>query len=500
MAKKSKSLFIIFGSQLFDPKFLQNHSDHQFYMAECFELCTYYKFHKQKIAFFLSSMRHYAQELRELQFSLHYTHLEETMPSQKYVDLLRDFLINASPETLTCFEIEDKFMEQEIKKLSQEFKIPLTFLRSPQFVVTRQKFKDYLVTTKKPFMKTFYEQQRKDFGILMTDAKVPVGGKFSFDEDNRLRWPEKESAPSIPTTEFDNIDHEVFKLVEKHFANHPGQLESSWIPTTRKQAQLWLKDFCKSRLEQFGPYEDAITPKEDFLFHSALSPLMNIGFLTAADVIKYALKTAETQSIPLNSLEGFIRQVIGWREFVRGIYQNYSEVEEKENFFHHHNKLNANWYSGTTGCAPLDDAIKKAQRLAYNHHIERLMVICNIMNLTQIHPQEVHRWFMEMYADSSDWVMGPNVYGMGLFSDGGIFATKPYICGSNYLLKMSSYKKADWCEEIDGLYWRFIDNHQDYFRKNYRLNMMVKSLEKMPAEKKGRLFKAANEFTRRNTQ
>lgn len=466
-------------------------------MAETHDLCTYYKFHKHKIAFFLSSMRHFKIEMEEVGYKVLYHQLNPTPVS--YIDLLRRTLKEKKITEVFHFEIEDKFMELQIHELCQELDIQQTVIRNPQFLVTRENFKNYLKTQKKPFMKTFYEFQRKEFQILMDQNGSPLGGQFSYDEDNRLKWPEKEQAPPMPTFNSDDIDREVFRLVETFFPEHPGSLETYWIPTSRKIAYQWLIDFCKNRLERFGPYEDAISRNEDFLFHSALSPLINIGLLTAADVIQQSLKASERQEIPLNSLEGFIRQVLGWREFVRGIYQNYSEHEEKTNFFNHQRKLNMNWYQGATGCPPLDDAIKKAIRLSYNHHIERLMVICNIMNLTQIHPQEVHRWFMEIYSDSSDWVMGPNVYGMGLFSDGGVFATKPYICGSNYLLKMSSYKKDSWCEEIDGLYWGFIGRNSEFLRKNYRLSMMVKTYEKMDSEKKGRLNKAAQAFTSRNT-
>ena len=185
---------------------------------------------------------------------------------------------------------------------------------------------------------------------------------------------------------------------------------------------------------------------------------------------------------------------MGWREFVRGVYQNFSDVQESKNFFNHHSLLTSHWYEGTTGLPPVDDAIMKAQDFGYRHHIERLMILSNIMLLCEFHPQEVHRWFMEMFVDSADWVMGPNVYGMGQFSDGGVFATKPYISGSNYILKMSDYKKGEWCDVWDGLFWRFIGKHRDFFAKQYRLSFMVVTLDKMEAKKKTRLLAAAEEF------
>tara|TARA_Y100000591_G_C21633046_1_gene593814 strand:- start:90 stop:770 length:681 start_codon:yes stop_codon:yes gene_type:complete len=221
---------------------------------------------------------------------------------------------------------------------------------------------------------------------------------------------------------------------------------------------------------------------------------MNIGLITAEEIINKVLKAHQKDNFPLNSLEGFIRQVIGWREFIRGIYQNYDKEESSTNFWNHKRKLRKCWYDGTTGILPVDDAIKKVQRLGYNHHIERLMVLSNFMLLCEINPKDVYKWFMEMYVDSSEWVMGPNVYGMGQFSDGGIFATKPYISGSNYILKMSDYKKGDWCKVWDGLYWNFINKKKKFYQKNARSAFMVNTLDRMESGKRKSHFEIANQF------
>ncbi|MDX1563168.1 MAG: FAD-binding domain-containing protein, partial [Gammaproteobacteria bacterium] len=202
----------------------------------------------------------------------------------------------------------------------------------------------------------------------------------------------------------------------------------------------------------------------------------------------------------LNSLEGFVRQLIGWREFVRGVYREHGETQTNANFFGHDHELTDAWYDGTTGLPPLDDAIRKANRLGWDHHIVRLMVVGNVMNLAGIAPQAAHRWFMEMYVDSAEWVMGPNVYGMALFSDGGIFATKPYICGSNYWLKMSDYSRGDWCDVIDGLYWRFIDRHRDTLTSNPRLAMMPAMLDRLDDSRRDKIFSAADDFIERHTR
>ncbi|MEM9328729.1 MAG: FAD-binding domain-containing protein, partial [Bacteroidota bacterium] len=252
--------------------------------------------------------------------------------------------------------------------------------------------------------------------------------------------------------------------------------------------------FLKERFDQFGPYEDAIDQQGVFLFHSVLSPYMNMGLLTPEEVVQRALAHYQQQKTHFASVEGFVRQIIGWREFLRGIYHQYHD-DLYANFFRHERRMKDCWYEGTTGIPPLDDSIHKAQNYGYTHHIERLMVLGNIMLLCELHPDEVYRWFMEMYVDSADWVMAPNVYGMSQFADGGIFATKPYIGGSNYILKMSNYsKKGDWPDTINGLYWRFIDRNRELFSKNPRMSMMTRTLDKMNSEKKEKIFGLAEAF------
>ena len=288
-------------------------------------------------------------------------------------------------------------------------------------------------------MKTFYEQQRRKLNLLIENNQ-PIGGKFSFDKENRKKTPKDLILPNIPKGTNSLYLEEVKKLVTKKFSDHIGDIDHCWFPTSRKEAHDWCNNFIEHRLNLFGDYEDAIDTRCDFLFHSAMSPIINCGLITPLEIIDKVRKVQD--KIPLNSLEGFIRQIIGWREFIRGIYQNYDHIQEKSNFFNHTNQLTSAWYSGSTTIIPLDHAIQQVMKLGYTHHINRLMVIGNMMLMCKIHPKESYRWFMECFIDSSDWVMGPNVYGMSQFSDGGIFATKPYLCGSNYIRKMSHFKKA----------------------------------------------------------
>lgn len=492
---------LILGNQLFHPKGLQklwessgpkNSPRPLVFMREDRELCTHFRYHKHKIIFFLAAMRNYAEELRAHGFEVHYQKLD-TQDTRSFEIALGEFIQTLSIQSLITFEIEDKFLEQRLLKWAKDHQHPFQIWESPLFLTSRSDFKDYLQKYKKPFMKTFYEGQRKKLKILVTEDLKPLGGQWSFDEENRKPLPKNLKPPGLPEVHTNPLQKEVLSLVDRFFSDHPGESKDFWLPTTRAEAQNWFQDFLEKRFAQFGPYEDALSNDEPFLFHSVLAPLLNVGLLTPRRLLQDTLRFAEKNSIPLNSLEGFVRQVMGWREFIRGIYQNYSEHQDSSNHWNHQRALNDLWYRGETGIPPLDGVLQKTRRYGYAHHIERLMILGNLMLLLEVHPQEAHRWFMEMFVDSSDWVMGPNVYGMALFSDGGVFATKPYICGSNYYKKMGGpYPKGPWQDEVDGLYWSFIYKHKTFFSSNPRLGMMVRMLDKMSSDRKDLLFKAAD--------
>lgn len=507
------NLILILGNQLFPiqnfkanikTSHIKPESVH-FFMREDYELCTYYQFHKHKIIFFLASMRTYSHELKQSQFNVHYEELDlkNKIGSKKisYEESLLKYIKDHKIQKVYFYEIEDKFFEKRIIQALKTFNIDFEIWPSEMFLTKRQSFQDYLKKSKKPFMKSFYEQQRKTLKILIDKDQQPTGGKWSFDSENRLALPTKIQPPEIELIRPSEITQKVQSEVSTLFNDHPGESENFWLPTSRSEALKWLDQFLDERLQQFGPYEDAIPQHSDFVFHSVLSPFLNIGLLTPQDIVQQTLKVAQKKSLPIASVEGFIRQIIGWREFVRGIYQNFSDKQDTSNFFKHKKKLTSHWYTGNTGIAPLDHSIRKTIKYGYAHHIERLMVIGSLMLLLEIEPTEAHKWFMEMYIDSSDWVMGPNVYGMALFSDGGIFATKPYFCGSNYYRKMGGYKSTEaWCDAVDGLYWGFIEKHKEYFLKNPRLSMMVRTVEKMDAAKKKKIFLAAEKLRSKITK
>jgi deoxyribodipyrimidine photolyase-related protein len=282
--------------------------------------------------------------------------------------------------------------------------------------------------------------------------------------------------------------------VSLKFHGHPGETSRFLYPVTHDAAQSWLKDFLTHRLGHFGDYQDAISAREPYLFHSLLSPLLNIGLLTPQQVLEATLAFAKEHPVPLNSLEGFVRQVLGWREYVRAVYLLAGEQQRAGNFWKHHRDLPGAFYTANISIPPVDTIIRRLLATAYAHHIERLMVLGNFMLLAEIDPGAVYRWFMEMFIDAYDWVMVPNIFGMSQFADGGLIMTKPYVSSSHYLLKMSDYPAGPWCDIWDGLFWRFIEKHRDYFQKNPRLKPLVRILNRMPTDRLRELIGSAEEF------
>ena len=493
-------LIVILGNQLFDPAHLARYRGMPVYLSEDLGLCTYVRHHQQKLVLFLSAMRHYAQELEAAGFEVIYRRLDDGRVNQQqsYVERLLGVLRRENLHRVIHFEIEDRQFEAVFQQGLDDARVAREVLPSPMFLTSRQELARYFDAAKKPFMARFYQGQRRRLDLLM-EAGKPRGGRWSFDTDNRKALPRDHQPPEMRWFAPDGITTEVIELVEQRFADHPGRAADFAWPVTRAQAHEALQAFISERLCHFGDYEDAISRRSPTLYHSLLTPPLNLGLLEPGELVEAALAADQAAPVGLNNLEGWVRQVIGWREFIRGIDRHHGERQASSNFFGHQRQLTDAWYQGETGIPPLDDAIKGAQARGWNHHIERLMVIGNLMNLAEIAPGQAYRWFMEMYVDSSDWVMGPNVYGMALFSDGGIFATKPYICGANYLRKMSDYPAGNWCDVVDGLYWRFVDKNHRFLSGNPRLNMMLATLGRMDAGRRGRIFTAAEAFLARHT-
>ena len=344
-------MLVILGNQLFAPQHLQAASERPVFMAEDLGLCTYEKHHQQKIVLFLAAMRAYADELRAAGYTAHYE-LLDTDDARSYEDKLADSMMSAGATELVHFEIEDKAMEQRLIAFAKKNKIERTELPSPMFTCTRDEFREFAAGKTRLLMGDFYKRQRRRLDVLIDKDGEPMGGRWSFDADNRKKLPRNITPPDMPWLEPTGHVNDVIAIVEQAFADHPGRASEFCWPTTREQARAWLDDFIANRLEQFGPYEDAMTTRSSTLFHSVLSPFLNMGLLTPDEVLSRVLEHAD--EIPLQSLEGFVRQVIGWREFIRGVYREFGDQQEAGNFWSHERELTAAWYEGTTGIPPLD--------------------------------------------------------------------------------------------------------------------------------------------------
>lgn len=492
---QTNNLLLILGNQLFPLEYIKKTKVKKIFMAEDFSLTTYQKHHKLKILMFLWSMRQYRDQLVKNGFIVYYNSIDDKNFRDTYENKLLKILKDEKVRTISYFEIEDHFFEDRFNKFVSDNNLETKLFQSPMFLNSRSQFVEFAKTQKSLIkMASFYQKMRIKMSILIDNNKKPIGGKWSFDEENRKKISGKINIPKVPINTKDqrinNLKHKINVL----FRDHPGSADYLWMPTNREEALKWMEIFFQNKFHDFGTYEDAIIDNNNFLYHSALSPIINMGLLTPKEIVEKAINFSKKNSIPLNSLEGFIRQIIGWREFIRGIYHYKGKEEKKLNFWQHNRKLTKDWYEGTTGIKPLDDVINDCLKYGYTHHIPRLMIVCNIMNLSRIHPDEIYKWFMEMFVDSSDWVMVPNVYGMGTFADGGIFATKPYSCGSNYILKMSNYKKDEWCDIVDGLYWKFMSDNLSFFKTNPRLSILVKSVERMNEDRKNMIFEKATNF------
>ena len=282
--------------------------------------------------------------------------------------------------------------------------------------------------------------------------------------------------------------------VKEHFPGARGTVTPFFWPVTFEDANRWFEDFLVNRLAFFGRFEDAIHRDEPVLFHAAVSPLLNIGLLTPRDVVDATLEYASDHEVPVESLEGFIRQVIGWREFVRAVYLQAGDRERASNILGLDRPVPPCFWDASTGLEPVDATIRRVLATGYCHHIERLMVLGNIMLLAGFHPGRVCDWFSELFIDAYDWVMVPNVYGMSQFADGGMMSTKPYISGSRYILKMGNYPRGPWCDLWDALYWRFLYVHRDLLAQNPRMAPFTGYIVRMQEDKREQLLQRAEQY------
>lgn len=495
----SRNVRLVLPHQLFE-QHLDEPVDTEFVLIEHDLLFRQYRFHSHKLVLHRASMARFAGRLREHGYTVALLQSDAVRSSH---DQLAEFVRDRDPERVTWFDVVDDWLERDLVAAlaGGGYRMrPDDVLDTPNFLTDRLEVDEWFAHNGSR-MQEFYIWQRRRLGILVEDGK-PVGGKWSFDAENRKKLPRGYTPPAVgrfaghpvlrsegtfdfealtDDAEADAVPEEVDRAiawVSTEFPDAPGDPHLFAWPTNADEARAHLREFVRDRLHDFGPYEDAISTVHPFINHGLLTGALNIGLLDPHEVVQAVLDGADHDT-PLASLEGFVRQVIGWREYMRATYRTSGRRMRTANRLDHQHTLGGGWWDASTGLAPVDLVISRVLDTGYAHHIERLMVLGNAMALLRIHPDAVYEWFMEMFIDAYDWVMVPNVYAMSQFAAGDEITTKPYVSGSNYLRKMSDLPAGEWMPDWDGLYWTFIDDHRAVFAANPRTQMVVSLLENM---------------------
>lgn len=483
----NKTSFLIFPHQLYHNNINLKDNIDTIYLIEEPRYFTDFKFHKLKLVYHRASMKRYMMHLKKTiktGTSVHY--IEYHVTSEMYKKL------KSSKINIGVVDPGDHKLEKKLQKL---FGKKLVMHENINFLIKRNELiiiKDVIYRNKKYSHEEFYKYQRKKLDIMVKNGK-PEGGKWSYDKMNRNSIPKNHKLPSLHSAPKNKYIKEAIKYVDKHFPSNYGDT-TFFYPIDRKGAMKSLHTFLEERLKNFGPYEDAVVSDEPFIYHSVLSPMMNIGLITDTDVVTISYDYYTDNDIPIESFEGFIRQVIGWRNYVYTLYMLEGDNMRTSNNLHHTNTLNEKFWTASTGIGPIDSIISKIVKYSYCHHIERLMYLGNFMLLCMVHPDEVYRIFMEWTVDSYDWVMVPNVYGMSQFASD-IMMTRPYFSSSNYIIKMSTYKKdGTWDRIWDCLYYNFIDRNYDMIRHNYATAQQAIHWDNKSADEKKEMKKVAKDF------
>lgn len=480
---------LVFPHQLFEEHELFRSCDWLLLIEEPL-FFSQYPFHKKKIILHRASMKAFLEEQSALSSNWKYISHEQASSLQ-----IEQELKTLGAHELCWIDTVDFNLEKKITRWAKRLEIKTKRFDSPNFYNTEEELTAYF-EKKKFFLNDFYIHERKKRKILIEANDEPIGGKWTFDTENRAKAPKGMVFPKPYRAQNNAYVQEATAYVEAHFSHHVGSAENFTYATTRQEAKAALQYFVQQKITDYGTYQDAIVPNESWLFHSVISPYLNVGLLTPQECVEAVVNS----NAELNNVEGSVRQILGWREFIRAVYVLKGVQERNSNFFQHERKLPNGFWEGETGILPIDDCLKGLRENAYSHHIERLMVLGNFMLLSEVHPHEVYEWFMTFYIDAYDWVMVPNVYGMSQFADGGLMSTKPYMSGSNYIFKMSHYKKGEpWEKTWDALFWNFIDRNTPFLSRNYRLSMMVSLLNKMDGQKKqGHMALARCYFDKQN--
>ncbi len=475
-------------------------------MAEVNEEATYVRHHKKKIAFLFSAMRHFADELTQAGWRVEYGRLDDKAERESFTKEVERAVRVHKCDRIIVTEPGEWRVRQAMKQWQDTFGLPVEIRQDGRFVSAIGEFADWADGRKQLRMEFFYREMRRKTGLLMNDGE-PEGGRWNFDQENRKPARGGLLMPSPKRFKPDQTTNDVLTLVAERFGDHFGDLEPFWFAVTRKDAEAALDHFVNEALPAFGDFQDAMLNDERFLFHAVISLYLNCGLLDPLDTCRRVEKAYRSGHAPLNAAEGFIRQIIGWREYVRGIYWLKMPEYVTQNFFGHDAAVPDFYWTGETDMACLRAAITQTREEAYAHHIQRLMLTGNFAMLAGVDPAALHEWYLIVYADAYEWVELPNTLGMSQFADGGLLASKPYAASGAYINRMSDYCKGCHYDvkqrtgekacPFNALYWDFLSRNRDKLGDNRRMGPIYRTYDRFPDEEKSRIAASAGSFRNR---
>lgn len=462
-------------------------------MWEGFDETPYIPHHPKKIAFLFSAMRHFAQELKTAGYNVRYVQLDDVNNTKKFQNEVYRALTETGAKKIIITKPGEYGVLKTCDMWEQDWGVPVDIRPDNRFLCDSDEFKQWAGNRRQLRMEYFYRDMRKKHGILIEKNGTPTGGQWNFDKENRKSPPRGLSSPKRISHPKDSITNDVLSLVKDHFSHHFGNLTPFYYAINRTQALIELEHFITHLLPHFGDYQDAMVLGEPYLYHSLISSYLNAGLLLPIEICRMAEKSYYVGNAPLNAVEGFIRQILGWREYVRGIYWLHMPKYGDMNYFNAQEPLPEFYWTADTKMACMADAIGQTRDHAYSHHIQRLMVTGNFALLAGLDVKQVQKWYLAVYSDAYEWVEMPNTLGMALFGDGGIMGSKPYAASGKYIRKMSNF-----CEQcpynpdetttvgacpFNALYWDFMARNQEKLKQNHRLPYIYAVWDKFGAEK-----------------
>ncbi|WP_298435106.1 cryptochrome/photolyase family protein [uncultured Jannaschia sp.] len=471
-------------------------------MAEVQAETDYVPHHPRKIAFLFAAMRKHAERLRSAGWTVRYTRLDDPENTHS----IPGELLRAADATGATEAIATEPGEFRLISALEDGPLPVHMFPDDRFLCSHAEFEDWAEGRKELRMEWFYREMRRKTGFLM-DGDQPEGGKWNYDHDNRKPPKAGLDAPRPMRFTPDETVEEVLELVRARFGNRYGSLDNFWFATEPGQARRALAHWVKTALPRFGDFQDAMVKGEPFMFHALLSPYINAGLLGWREVCEAAIDAYRAGDAPLNAVEGFVRQIIGWREYIRGVYFREGPDYTSRNALEATRGLPEFYWTAETDMACVAECVSTTMAEAYAHHIQRLMVTGNFALLAGLHPHQVHEWYLVVYADAYEWVEAPNVIGMSQFADGGVVGSKPYVSGGNYINRMSDYCKscaysvttktgAGACP-FNLLYWHFLDRHRDRFEGNPRMAQMYRTWDRMDADRRATVIAEGDDILAR---